>query len=108
MEMKIEKDSHNKMLNRREMLLSVSYKGGTPSREEIKAEAARKFNLKKANVVIVRIGQVYGSSGSDVLIHEYADEKAKAIAQRHMLERPKKKEKAATEAPKAEAAAKTE
>jgi ribosomal protein S24E len=108
-EMKLEKDTNNRLLNRREMLLSVSYKGVTPSREEIRAEASRRFNLKKENVVVVSIGQIYGSGGSDVVIHEYADEKARAIAQRHMLERkPSKKDKVAKEAPKAEASAKQE
>jgi ribosomal protein S24E len=90
-EMNLEKDVNNKLLNRREMLIRVSHVGATPSREEIRTEASRKFNLKKGNVVIVRIGQIYGSKGSEVVIHEYADEKAMAIAQRHMLERPKKK-----------------
>jgi ribosomal protein S24E len=110
MEIKLEKDVANKLLNRREMLLDVTYKGSTPSREEIKDEASRKFNLKHENVVIVSIDQIYGTGRSRVLIHEYSGEAAKAIAQKHVLARPNKKEKgaAAAAAPAAGVEAKPE
>ena len=103
MDIEMKKDVNNKLLNRREMLLSVSYDGSTPSRDEIKTDVARTFNLKKENMVVVSIGQIYGSRGSEVVIHEYADAKAMAIAQKHILERPKKK---GGSAPKADASAK--
>ena len=106
MEMKLEKEVANKLLNRKEMLLDVTYKGSTPSREEIKDAAARKFNLKHENVVIVSIDQIYGTGESRVLIHEYASEEAKANAQKHVLARPNKKGKgeAAEAKPEAKAA----
>ena len=90
MEMKLEKDVANKLLNRREMVLDVTYTGSTPSREEIRDEATRKFNLKHENIVVVSISQIYGVGRSQVLIHEYANEEAKAIAQKHIMERPNK------------------
>jgi len=105
MEMKLEKDTANKLLNRREMLLDVTYTGSTPSREAIRDEATRKFNLKHENIVIVSISQIYGVGRSQVLIHEYASEEAKSIAQRHILERPSKKGKAAAGAAPAAAKA---
>jgi ribosomal protein S24E len=95
MEIKLEKETANKLLNRKEMVLDVTYKGSTPSREAIKDEASRKFNLKHENVVIVSINQVFGSGRSQVLIHEYATEEAKATAQKHILARPNKKGKGA-------------
>ena len=95
MEIKLEKEIANKLLNRREMLLDVTYKGSTPSREEIKDEASRKFNLKHENIVIVSIDQIYGTGMSKVLIHEYGSEEAKATAQKHVLSRPNKKGKGA-------------
>ncbi|VVB77494.1 30S ribosomal protein S24e [uncultured archaeon] len=93
MEIKLEKDTANKLLNRREMILDVTYKGSTPSRKEISLEASRKFNLKEENVVIVSIEQVFGIGNSRVLIHEYASEAAKAAAQKHILSRPNKRGK---------------
>jgi ribosomal protein S24E len=106
MEMKLEKETANKLLNRKEMLLDVTYTGSTPSREAIRDEATRKFNLKHENIVIVSISQIYGVGRSQVLIHEYANQEAMAIAQKHILERPNKKGKAAAGA--APAAAKAE
>lgn len=107
MEMKLEKDVTNKLLNRREMVLDVTYKGSTPSREEIRDEATRKLGLKHGNIVIVSIDQIYGAGRSRVLIHEYASEAAKGIAQKHVLSRPNKKGKQPAEAaekkPEAEA-----
>ena len=91
MEMKLEKDTANKLLNRREMVIDVTYTGSTPSREEIRDEATRKFNLKHENIVIVSISQIYGVGRSQVLIHEYASEEAKSIAQKHIIERPNKR-----------------
>ncbi len=64
MEMKLEKDVTNKLLNRREMVLDVTYKGSTPSREEIRDEATRKLGLKHGNIVIVSIDQIYGAGGA--------------------------------------------
>ncbi len=107
MEMKLEKETVNKLLNRKEMLLDVTYTGSTPSREAIRDEATRKFNLKHENIVIVSISQIYGVGMSQVLIHEYANQEAMAIAQKHILERPNKKGKAAA-AGAAPAAAKAE
>jgi len=106
MEIKLEKDVANKLLNRREMVLDVTYKGSTPSREEIRDEASRKLNLKHEGLVVVSISQIFGAGRSQVLIHEYASaEAAKATAQKHVLDRSNKKEKGAAEA---EPAAKAE
>src|SRR5271157_3213669 len=97
MEIKLEKDVANKLLNRREMVLDVTYKGSTASRE---------LNLKHEGLVVVSISQIFGAGRSQVLIHEYASaEAAKATAQKHVLDRSNKKEKGAAEA---EPAAKAE
>jgi small subunit ribosomal protein S24e len=100
----VEKDFDNKMLKRREMLVSLEFEGATPSREEIKRSLADKFNLKRENIVVVRTGQLYGTKKGSVLIHEYYDKEAMKIAQKHTIARPNPKKGAAAEAPKQEAA----
>ncbi len=90
-----EKDFTNKLLKRREMLVSLEFDGPTPSREEIKNSLADKFNLKRDNIVVVRALQVYGTKKGTVLIHEYVDAEAMKIAQKHTIARPNKKKEAA-------------
>ena len=91
----IEKDFKNKLLKRRELLVSLEFEGPTPSREEIKRVLADKLNLNQENLVVVRAQQDYGTMEGSVLVHEYKDKEAMRIAQKHVVSRPnKKKEKA--------------
>jgi ribosomal protein S24E len=92
----IENDFNNKLLKRREMLISLEYDASTPSREEIKKTLADKFNLKQENMVVVRESQIYGTKKGRVLIHEYSDKEAMKIAQKHTLARPNPKKGAET------------
>lgn len=100
----VEHDFNNKLLKRREMLISLEFEGATPSREEIKKSLADRFNLKHDNIVVVRARQLYGTKKGTVLIHEYSDKEAMKIAQKHTIARPNPKKGAAAAAPKQEAA----
>lgn len=103
--MEITKDFDNKLLKRREMLVSLEFGGATPSRDEVRKSLADKFNLKQENIVVVRTVQLYGTMKGSVLIHEYHDKESMKIAQKHTLARPNPKKGAAAAAPKQEAAA---
>ena len=110
--MNMEKETNNKLLKRREMLISLEFSDATPSRAEIKKALADKFNLKQENMVVVRSEQLYGAKKGTVLIHEYSDAESMKIAQKHTIARPNPKKgtvatsTATAAAPKQEAAPK--
>lgn len=104
----IEKDFDNKLLKRREMLVSLEFDGPTPSRAEMKKALADRFNLKQEHIVIVRTKQEFGGKHGSVLVHVYHDEKAMKIAQKHTLARPNAKKAAAPAQSTATAAAQKE
>ncbi len=87
----IKEDVENKLLKRRELRVALEFEGGTPSRDEIKRSIADKFNLKEANMVIVKAEQLYGTKEGLAVIHEYHDAESMKIAQKHVLQRPKTK-----------------
>jgi small subunit ribosomal protein S24e len=93
-EIKIDNDLNNKLLKRREITVSMDYKGATPSREEIKKGVAEKLNVVKDHLVIVRVKTLFGTNKAEVLIHQYADKEAMGIAQKHTITRPNKSKKA--------------
>ena len=90
----IEKETDNRLLKRREMLISLEFDGATPSREEMKKVLADKLNLKQENMVIVKEHQDFGSKHGTVVVHEYHDKEAMGMAQKHMLARPSAKKAA--------------
>lgn len=94
-EISVENDFNNKLLKRREISVSLDYEGATPSREDIKRSVSDKLNVKKDNMVIVRVKTLFGTNKANVLIHEYADAEAMKTAQKHMIARPNKKKVAA-------------
>jgi small subunit ribosomal protein S24e len=90
----IEKEFDNKLLKRKELLISLEFEGPTPSRAEMKKALADKFNLKEENMVIVRAGQEFGIRRGRVLVHEYQDKEAMKVTQKHTLARPNAKKAA--------------
>ena len=107
MHVETKSDTKNELLKRREINLSVSYEGKTPSREVIISEASKSLGISVDNIVIVRIAQAYGSRSAEVLLHAYMDAESMKTAPKHLVERVgRKKAKKAREAGKpAEAAA---
>lgn len=96
--MKVVGEVNNKQLGRRELTLDVLNDGSTPSREELRNAIADRFNMKKEDVIVVRVKQDYGAKHSSVLVHEYGDERARALVQQHITARHEKKEKQEGEA----------
>ena len=93
-EIKIENDFNNKLLKRREITVSLDYKGATPSRDEIRKGVAEKLNVVKDHLVVVRVKTLFGTNKASVLMHQYADKVAMGIAQKHTTARPNKSKKA--------------
>ena len=93
MEIKIEKDSVNKVMNRREIEAYVDHGGKTPSREEVKKEITHMLALSPEHTAVISIHQIFGAKASRVLVHSYLSKEAFANVQKYILERPKKKEK---------------
>ncbi|MDE1850407.1 MAG: 30S ribosomal protein S24e [Candidatus Micrarchaeota archaeon] len=103
MDIKINKETENKLLNRKEIVFTVSSKGKTPDKEDLKVQVCKKLNLSPDLTVVVKIDSLYGSSENQVLVHNYATKEAMGIEKKYLFARVAKKgEKAA----KAAAAAK--
>lgn len=105
MELKIISDNENRLLNRREISLTVEHEKGTPRKEDLARELCRKLNLSPESTIIVRMGQGFGRKESTALAYSY---KTKELLERyepkHLLARSAKKKDAA----KPEQAAKPE
>jgi len=99
MDIKINKETENKLLNRKEIVFTISSKGKTPDKEDLKVEVCKKLNLSPDLTVVVKINSVYGSSENEVLVHNYATKEAMGIEKKYLFARVAKKgEKAAKNA----------
>jgi ribosomal protein S24E len=106
LDIEVRRETDNKLFSRKELYLMVSYKGKTPSRDEVKEEVCKKLSLSPNNAVVIRINQKYGNGQSEVFMHYYS---AKDVMEK--LVRKKKAQKAAAgsaAAPKPEAPKKEE
>ena len=93
MEIELKKDFNNKLLDRREITLSVTYTGKTPSKEDLKQEACKKLSLNPELSVIIKIDALFGMSASEVTMHSYGSKEAMNSEQKYLFERLVKKEK---------------
>lgn|SRR5580692_8849967 len=88
MEMIITSDSENKLMERREISLTVDHEKGTPKKEELVKELCKKLSLSPESTIIVKIGQAYGTKQSSALAYSY---KSKEILEKrepkHLLAR---------------------
>ncbi|MDE1762179.1 MAG: 30S ribosomal protein S24e [Candidatus Micrarchaeota archaeon] len=106
MDIKIEHDSENKLLGRKEIEFTISYKGATPTKEQVREAICKRLNISPELTVVVNISPLYGTSESRALAHSYSSKEAMAVEKKYLAERAAKKAgKAAKEEPKAEAKA---
>ncbi|MEM0086838.1 MAG: hypothetical protein QW774_03755 [Candidatus Micrarchaeaceae archaeon] len=92
MEIEIKKEVDNKSLGRREIFAEVSYKGKTPSKDEVKEEICKRKNLNPEATVVVKIEQLYGRSVSSVIVHSYSSKEAMRAEHEYLIKRASKKE----------------
>ena len=107
MDLKLGKESENKLLGRKEISFTMSHKGKTPTVDEAKVAICKKLNLSPDLTVVVSINPIYGSTESEILAHSYATKEAMSVEKKHLFARAEKKaaKSAKAEAPAAEKAA---
>ncbi len=105
MELKIEKRTENKLLNRTEINFSVSAEGATPSRKEIKAAIQGSLKVDDDLIVIDRIDNQYGTTNAVGRALVYSDKGSMGLASQYKMRRDRgeKGKKAEGGAKKAEA-----
>ena len=91
MDVKIEKNTDNKLFGRKEIVFSTSYKGKTPTQEEVKEEICKKLSLSPDLTVVVKISPLFGNSAASVLVHSYASKEAMSVEKKYLFERITKK-----------------
>ncbi|MEM1584202.1 MAG: hypothetical protein QXF28_05890 [Nitrososphaerota archaeon] len=85
---KIERDLYNKLLNRRELELIVSYESSTPKREEVREFVSERFDASIERVIVELIESVFGSRKARIHVHIYDDlEDARRFERRHVLKK---------------------
>ncbi|MEF8874260.1 MAG: 30S ribosomal protein S24e [Candidatus Thermoplasmatota archaeon] len=74
-EIEIEQEKENKLMHRRELILSADHEGeGTPSRKDLNTEISNLVNASKNEVVIDKVDTEYGKEKSMVHVRVYDDE----------------------------------
>lgn len=85
---KVEKDWHNKLLNRRELELVFLYESSTPKREEVKKFISEHFDVPIERVIVEEIRSFFGSRKARIHAHIYDDvEYAKKFERKHVLKK---------------------
>ena len=99
LDIKIDNDKENKFMKRREIEATAAYAGSTPTRDVVKQELCKKLSLNPDATAVVRIGQVYGSTSSHIILHSYKTREAMLALEKEGM----KKNVKAAEAKNAEA-----
>ncbi|MCX8192743.1 MAG: hypothetical protein N3G77_02920 [Nitrososphaeria archaeon] len=82
------KDWYNKLLNRRELELIISYESSTPRREEVVKFISTHFDTHPEKVIVENIESIFGSLRARVHVHIYNDvEYAKKFERKHILKK---------------------
>jgi len=87
MEVEILKERDNRLLERRELNLKISYEEGkgTPKLDEIRNVITSKLNLNPSLTVIDRIDQTFGVHYANVYAKVYDNENAMKVERRPVL-----------------------
>jgi len=85
---KIEKDWYNKLLNRRELELTLTYQSSTPKREEVRKFISEQFDTPIEIVIVEEIKSIFGSQKARIHAHIYDNvEYAKRFERKHVLKK---------------------
>lgn len=71
MELELVRKRENPLLNREELVFRVKFKGGTPSRKELRELIARHIGKAPSNVFIRKIATEYGKEEATVVVMAY-------------------------------------
>ncbi|MCD6126438.1 MAG: 30S ribosomal protein S24e [Thaumarchaeota archaeon] len=88
MNIEVRRDWMNKLLNRRELDLIISYESGTPRRDEVRKLIAEKYGVEIERVIVEKLESMFGTLKAKAHIHIYDTvEDAKRIERKHILRR---------------------
>ncbi len=88
MNLEIIEDRKNPLLSRREIEAIIIYELGTPKREEVREEIAKKYNVEKERVIIEKMESLFGARKARAHIHIYdSAEYAKMYERKHILKK---------------------
>lgn len=88
MELELVKRRENPLLKRDELIFRVRFKGGTPSRKEIRELIAKYLGKSPANIFIRRISTEYGKEEALILAMAYHSRAiALMIEPKHLIRR---------------------
>ena len=89
--MEVVKESDNKLLGRKEVLVQFETEGSTHAREKVKEEIAKKFKVKENLVVVNSIKSHYGSLNVLVSANVYdKKETLERLTSKHIADRNSK------------------
>ena len=84
----IKKETENKLLKRKEIVVEISNDGATISKQEIKSQLAKKLKADEKLIIINRIDSHFGSTLSSITAYLYEDEETiKKVSLKHILKR---------------------
>lgn len=85
---KVVKDQYNKLLNRRELELIISYESSTPKREEVRKFISEQYDISIERVIVEKIESIFGSRKARIHVHIYDDvEDARKFERKHVLKK---------------------
>ncbi|MEM3897115.1 MAG: 30S ribosomal protein S24e [Nitrososphaerota archaeon] len=88
MNIEVIEDRVNPLLSRREVEAIIIYESGTPKREEVREEVAKKYNVEKERVIIEKMESLFGARKARTHIHIYDSiEYAKKYERKHILKK---------------------
>ena len=100
MDIKITEKKEEPLLSRTALKLNVSFKGATPSNQELKKAIASSLKSDEKLIAIRHIYTSFGIESADVIAYQYSNEKSMKLLEKE--KKPKAKpgeEKAAEKAP---------
>jgi small subunit ribosomal protein S24e len=71
MNLEIIEDRKNPLLGRREIEAIIIYESGTPKRDEVREEVAKRYNVEKERVIIEKMESLFGTKKARAHIHIY-------------------------------------
>ncbi|MCF3653340.1 MAG: 30S ribosomal protein S24e [Aigarchaeota archaeon] len=88
MNLEIIKDRKNPLLGRREIEAIIIYESGTPKRDEVREEIAKRYNVEKERVIIEKMESLFGTRKARAHIHIYDSvEYAKMYERKQILKK---------------------
>lgn len=87
MDIKINSDAENKLLKRREVAFTLSFKGATPSRKQAREALCSKLGAHPDAVAIEKLGQPFGAQSLQGYANVYAGADGLKLEHEHILRR---------------------